>query len=180
MNLRYTQKLSDKICGFSSGVDCDSVLSSDVSRIFGNINLADIGIIYFTSTLIYLSGVTAINQLWLLGAVSAVSIIFPVYSIYYQVFRLKKWCPFCMIVQATLIAEFIILFPILGSISISFVDVLNIAVYFSMITAVWILYKSYYELSREYRNEHHSYLRLKNNPGIFRFLLMKVVTPISL
>jgi hypothetical protein len=78
-----------------------------------------------------------------------------------------------MIVQATLIAEFIILFPILGSISISFVDVLNIAVYFSMITAVWILYKSYYELSREYRNEHHSYLRLKNNPGIFRFLLMK-------
>jgi uncharacterized membrane protein len=44
-------KISDKICGFSSGVDCDSVLSSDVSRIFGNINLADIGIIYFTSTL---------------------------------------------------------------------------------------------------------------------------------
>jgi uncharacterized membrane protein len=107
-------RLADKICGFSSGVDCDSVLSSEASRIFGNINLADAGIIYFTSTLLYILGVNAFNQLWLLAVVSAVSIVFPVYSIYYQGFRLRKWCPFCLVVQVTLIAEFFILLPATG------------------------------------------------------------------
>jgi len=53
--------IADKICGFISGVDRDSVLASDISRIFGNINLADNGILYFTSTLIYLPAVTAIK-----------------------------------------------------------------------------------------------------------------------
>ncbi len=166
-------RLADKICGFSSGVDCDSVLSSEASKLFGNINLADIGIIYFSSTLIYLSGVTDINQLWLLAVVSAVSIVFPVYSIYYQGFRLRKWCPFCMVVQVTLIAEFLILFPLLGLISISLIDLLRLAAFFALITALWILYKSYFELSGNYSNEHHSFLRFKSNPGIFRFLLQE-------
>ncbi len=166
-------KISDKICGFSSGVDCDSVLSSEASRIFGNINLADVGIIYFTSTLLYILGAATLNQLWLLAVVSAVSIVFPVYSIYYQGFRLRKWCPFCLVVQAALIAEFIILFPLLGIISIALVDLLRLAAFFSLLTALWILYKSYFELSGSYSDEHHSFLRFKSNPGIFRFLLQE-------
>jgi len=166
-------RLADKICGFSSGVDCDSVLSSEASRIFGNINLADVGIIYFTSTLLYILGAAALNQLWLLAVVSAVSIVFPVYSIYYQGFRLKKWCPFCLVVQVTLIAEFFILFPLLSIISIALVDVLRLAAIFAVITIVWILYKSHFELSGNYSDEHHSFLRFKSNPGIFRFLLQE-------
>jgi uncharacterized membrane protein len=90
------------------------VLSSEASRIFGNINLADVGIIYFTSTLIYILSTNALTQLWLLAVVSAVSIIFPAYSIYYQGIKLKKWCPFCMVVQVVLIAEFFILLPTTG------------------------------------------------------------------
>jgi uncharacterized membrane protein len=166
-------RIADKICGLSSGVDCDGVLSSDASRIFGNINLADAGIIYFTSTLFYILAVPAVSQLWLLAVASAASVIFPVYSIYYQGFRLKKWCPFCLVVQVTLIAEFIILFPLLGLISISFVDVLRLAAFFTLVTSVWILYKSYFELSGDYNNEHYSFLRFKSNPGIFKFLLQE-------
>jgi len=166
-------RLADKICGLSSGVDCDSVLSSEASRIFGNINLADVGIIYFTSTLLYILGVATLNQLWLLALVSAVSIVFPVYSIYYQGFRLKKWCPFCMVVQVTLITEFFILFPLLSSISISLIDLIRFAAFFGLVTAVWILYKSYFELSGSYSDEHHSFLRFKSNPGIFKFLLQE-------
>jgi uncharacterized membrane protein len=165
--------LSDKICGFSSGIDCDSVLSSDASRIFGNINLADAGIIYFTSTLIYVLSSGTPDQLWLLSAISAVSIVFPVYSIYYQGFRLKKWCSICLVVQVTLIAEFIILFPLLGLISITLVDILRLAAFFTLVTAIWILYKSYFELSGDFNHENYSYLRFKSNPGIFKFLLQE-------
>ena len=166
-------RIADKICGFSSGVDCDGVLSSDASRIFGNINLADAGIIYFTSTLLYILGTPVVNQLWLLALASAASLIFPVYSIYYQGFRLRKWCPFCLVVQFVLIAEFIILVPLLGLISISLVDVLRLAAFFALVTSVWVLYKSYFELSGDFDNEHYSYLRFKTNPGIFKFLLQE-------
>jgi uncharacterized membrane protein len=166
-------RIVDKICGFSSGVDCDGVLSSDASRIFGNINLSDAGIIYFTSTLFYILAAPAVSQLWLLAVVSAASVVFPVYSIYYQGFRLRKWCPFCLVVLVVLIAEFIILFPLLGLISISLVDVLRLAAFFTLVTAVWILYKNYFELSGDFNNEHYSYLRFKSNPGIFKFLLQE-------
>jgi len=48
-----------------------------------------------TATLIYVLASTTTGGLWPLAAISAVSIIFPVYSIYYQGVKLKKWCPFC-------------------------------------------------------------------------------------
>ncbi|MGF1586470.1 MAG: vitamin K epoxide reductase family protein [Bacteroidales bacterium] len=166
-------RIADKICGFSSGIDCDSVLASNISKIYGNINLSDIGIVYFTSTLLYILGTAALYQLWLLAVVSAFSLVFPVYSIYYQGFRLKKWCPFCLVVQAVLIAEFFILFPLLGLISISIVDLLRLAAFLTLVTAVWILYKSYFELSESYSNEHYTFLRFKSTPGIFKFLLQK-------
>jgi uncharacterized membrane protein/protein-disulfide isomerase len=166
-------RIADKICGFSSGIDCDSVLASNISKIFGNINLSDVGIVYFTSTLLYILGTTALNQLWLLAVVSAVSIVFPVYSIYYQGFRLKKWCPFCLVVQSVLIAEFFILFPLLGLITISIVDLLRLAAFLTLVTAVWLLYKSSFELSESYSNEHYTFLRFKSTPGIFKFLLQK-------
>ena len=86
---------------------------------------------------------------------------------------LKKWCPFCLVVQVTLIAEFLILLPLLGLISITLVDMLRLAAFFALVTTVWILYKSYFELSGDFNNEHYSYLRFKSNPGIFRFLLQK-------
>jgi hypothetical protein len=81
--------------------------------------------------------------------------------------------PILLVVQVVLIAEFIILFPLLGLISISLVDVLRLAAFFALVTAIWILYKSYFELSGDFNNEHYSYLRFKSNPGIFKFLLQE-------
>ncbi len=72
-----------------------------------------------------------------------------------------------------LIAGFLILFPLLGLISISIVDLLRLAAFFVLVTSVWILYKSYFELSGDYSDEHYSFLRFKRNPGIFKFLLQE-------
>ena len=50
-------RLTEKICHFNSQTDCDAVLSSPASRLFGWINWADAGLIYFTGTLLFLSGI---------------------------------------------------------------------------------------------------------------------------
>ena len=70
-------------------------------------------------------------------------------------FRLRKQCPFCQVVQVTLIAEFFILIPLLGLISILHVGLLRLAVFFVLVTMVMILYKSYfiiaYRFPRQYK-----------------------------
>lgn len=171
--LKVHSSFADKICGFSSKTDCDTVLSSNASNIFGWINWADAGFIYFIGTLLYLTTIKDINSFWLLSVLSVLSVPYPVFSIYYQSVKLKKWCPFCLLVQLMLIAECVLLFPALKSISINVTDVLILAVSFLLPATIWFYYKVYMEKLTEKDKEHYTFLSFKRNPEIFKFLLQK-------
>lgn len=163
--------LADKICGFSSKTDCDTVLSSNASKLFGWVNWADAGIIFFSGTLIFLLGASVNNSLWVLAIISALSLPYPVFSIYYQSVELKKWCPFCLIVQVVLIADFFLLIPTFKSIAFSGIDLLQLIVSFSIPAAIWLIIKAFYNNSGEQKKEHYSFLQFKRNPDIFLHLL---------
>ncbi|MEL7585423.1 MAG: vitamin K epoxide reductase family protein [Prolixibacteraceae bacterium] len=162
---------SDKICGFNSKTDCDTVLSSDASRFFGWANWADVGLIYFTGTLLFLFGIRENASFGILALVSAFSLPYPVFSIYYQSVKLKKWCPFCLIVQLVLIAEFVILLPALNEIPFNDINILKFLISFSAPAVFWLLFKARHKKSRELQQEQISYLRIKRDPLIFHFLI---------
>ena len=169
--LKVYTPLADKICGFSSKTDCDTVLSSNASKLFGWVNWADAGIIFFSGSLIYLLGASGNNSLWVLAIISTLSLPYPVFSIYYQSVKLKKWCPFCLIVQVVLIAEFILLIPTFKSIVFSGLELLQLIVSFSIPAAIWFIFKAYYYKSGEQSKDHYSFLQFKRNPDIFLHLL---------
>ncbi|MBW6537484.1 MAG: thioredoxin domain-containing protein, partial [Mariniphaga sp.] len=169
--LKVHTLLADKICGFSSKTDCDTVLSSNASRVFGWINWADAGLIYFTGTLFFLAGINESSSLWVLALISVLALPYPVFSIYYQAVKTKKWCPFCLIVQGVLVAEFILLFPVLFQVNISFIQVFLLGVSFLIPAAIWFLFKAYRNTIQEHNKVRYSYLGFKRNPEIFRFLL---------
>jgi len=171
--LKVHTPFADKICGFSSKTDCDTVLSSNASNIFGWINWADAGFIYFTGTLLYLTSAKDLNSLWFLAVLSVLSVPYPVFSIYYQSVKLKKWCPFCLLVQVMLIAEFVLLLPVLKLISIQIIDFIILAVSFLVPATIWFFYKVYLEKSTEKNKEHYTFQSFKRNPEIFKFLLQK-------
>jgi uncharacterized membrane protein len=180
--LKVHTLLADKICGFSSKTDCDTVLSSNASRVFGWINWADAGIIYFTGSLLYLAGINESSSLWVLAIISALALPYPVFSIYYQTFKSKKWCPFCLVVQGVLVAEFILLFPVLFQVNISIIQLLQFGVSFLIPAGIWFLFKAYRNTIQEHNKVRYSYLGFKRNPEIFRFLLKnngQKVTPIT-
>jgi uncharacterized membrane protein len=180
--LKVHTLLADKICGFSSKTDCDTVLSSNASRVFGWINWADAGIIYFTGSLLYLAGINESSSLWVLAIISALALPYPVFSIYYQTFKSKKWCPFCLVVQGVLVAEFILLFPVLFQVNISIIQLLQFGVSFLIPAGIWFLFKAYRYTIQEHNKVRYSYLGFKRNPEIFRFLLKnngQKVTPIT-
>ncbi len=169
--LKVHTPLADKICGFSSKTDCDTVLSSNASKLFGWVNWADAGIIFFSGSLIYLLGASGNNSLWILAIISVLSLPYPVFSIYYQSVKLKKWCPFCLIVQVVLIAEFLLLIPAFKSLAFSSLELFQLIVSFSIPATIWFTFKAFYNKSGEQTKEHYSFLQFKRNPEIFLHLL---------
>ncbi len=171
--LKVHTPIADKICGFSSKTDCDAVLSSNASRLFGWINWADAGLIYFTATLLYLAGANDTTLLWPLAVISLLALPYPVFSIFYQAVITKKWCPFCLMVQVVLLAEFMLLFPVLGQLNISINNILQLAASFLMPAALWFLFKAHKNTTQEQNKLYNSYSGFKHNPEIFLFLLKK-------
>jgi len=162
--------IGDRLCGFSSKTNCNLVLASNASRLFGRLNWADAGLIYFIGTFLYLISSTT-SSLWWLAAISAISLPYPVFSIYYQSVKLKKWCPFCLLVQLILVAEFLILFQTFQKFVFSSTDLLRLATVFMLPATIWILFKTYREKTLEYEREHYSFLKIKRNPNTFLALL---------
>lgn len=163
--------LIDKICGFSSKTDCDEVLASNASRLFGWLNWADVGLIYFISTLIYILGVSGNPSFGFLAVISLVSLPYPAFSIYHQSVKIKKWCPFCMLVQLVLLAEFALLLPVFKLMTFTGTDALKLIYSFFVTAALWLIYKAYYTKTSEFILERNSFLQFKRNPDIFTFLL---------
>ena len=169
--LKVHTPITDKICGFSSKTDCDTVLSSNASKLFGWVNWADAGLIYFIGTFIYLLASFENPSISILAIMSALSLPYPVFSVYYQSVKLKKWCPFCIIVQVVLITEFLLLIPAFKSITFSGIYMLRLIATFLVPVSIWLILKAYYNKSGELSKEHYSFLQFKRNPDIFRFLL---------
>ena len=158
--LKIANKLTQKICSFSTKTDCDTVLSSGASRLFGWTTWADAGLIYFTGTLVYLFETTGDTSLSVLALISLFSLPYPLFSIWYQAIKLKKWCPFCLVIQIILIVEFVLLYPQLKSVSVSGADILRFLA--SVITPmiIWMLFKDRYNQFEKQEKEHVSCLDL--------------------
>lgn len=183
INLLYNELVGDN--WFSQAVcnnkyaSCKEVMQSPASKFFG-IHMSDFGFIYFCGGAIIL-----IESLYLhlqslaisfLIIMALFSIPYIVFSVYYQLFKIKKICSFCMSVMFTLSLEIIlaiinwdikfvsnlfcwqILFP-LGSF---------LLVALGLIPIKEIIRKANDGIIYKYR-----YLRLKKNPLIFNASLDK-------
>lgn len=157
INLTQNQEQS-KICSLSKKTNCLNVLNHKNSKLFGLISYEKIGLIYFIFALlspIFILNNTVLYYLFFLSA------LFPIYSIYFQYFVAKSWCPLCLIIQVNLIINFL-LFLIFGfDLNLSFIAVLN-----SIILFVFVVYFVEFFMKRyEYETKMNS-LIIKTNSFI--------------
>jgi len=96
-----------KFCTLTKNTDCETVLNSKEARIFGFIDLSDSSIIYFS--FITLSFIYNPNNTFFY-ILSLLSLPLIAYSIYYQKFRIKKWCPLCLSIASILALQFTLTF----------------------------------------------------------------------
>jgi uncharacterized membrane protein len=163
--------LTEKLCHLNKSTNCNTVLNDKASKIFGWFGWADVGFIYFTGCLLFLLEVPGSGNYSLVAILSALSLPYPVFSIYYQGFVLKKWCPMCLGVQFVLIIEFILLLPQFSNLSLPFSSISGLILTFLITGIIYTLVIMY--LREKMSGEMHffKYLGLKKNANVLGTLL---------
>jgi uncharacterized membrane protein len=164
--------LTEKLCHLNNATNCNTVLNDKASKIFGWFGWADVGFIYFTGCLLSLLMSLGTGNYSMLAILSAISLPYPVFSIYYQGFVLKKWCPLCLGVQLILVIEFILLVPELSTLSFSFSSLSNLFLTFLVTGIVYTLGIMYVREKMSNDLTYYKYLGFKKNPEVLRTLLL--------
>lgn len=172
-------RVSQAVCHRSKYTGCDEVLQSPASRIWG-IHMSDLGFVYFGGGIMAMLFSLFFNiqpvTLSVLFVLTCCSIPYVLFSVYYQLFKVRKICPFCMSVLFVLMMEWILAF--------THPDVLNTENLFGwqivfpvgcLLLALcgWIITKPVIQKAIDGSVYKYKYLRLKKNPHIFNASLEK-------
>ncbi|MDR1883474.1 MAG: thioredoxin domain-containing protein [Prevotella sp.] len=103
--LNIHSEYADKICSLFKQGDCNNVLESKAAKLGGIIGWSEIGLGYFISnTLIILLQPALFSYLVL---INICALPYSVWSVWYQKFKAKQWCPLCLTVQLLLCMVFL-------------------------------------------------------------------------
>lgn len=164
-------KVAERICHINSKINCNSVLNDKAAIIFYPVRWADVGMIYFTASLLVM--LQSNLQFWngFLLIASTLSLPAVSVSIWYQGIILKKWCPFCIMVQILLITEFIIQLSSLHLTDFSIGLFTTFLMTFLGIGVLQVIIDLYLEKLRSSEHKNIILHKFKKNPVIFRSLL---------
>ena len=169
-------KIGEAFCdGVTQTTDCASVLHSPGARIFGVYKLSDLSMVYFTgftiaSFLLSVQGL-GLDLLYMMGLLG---VPVTIYSIYYQAFKLKKWCLLCLTIVGLLWIMGGVAIGVLsntGSINWDFSVLLHLAISFTASVALWSYLKPNMEQAEASKRDKISYYKFKRNYSIFQALL---------
>lgn len=165
--------IAEKLCHINKKINCNSVLNDKAAIVFYPVGWADIGMIYFMGSLLVMVQDNLLAQNGFLVMASILSLPTVVLSIWYQGFILKKWCPFCIMVQILLVAEFILQASSLELIDFSIGSFTTFVVTFLGIGVLQVLITLYINELRSARHTNNKLYKFKKNPEIFSSLLSK-------
>lgn len=93
-------RAADRVCGVLQQGGCDSVLSTRASTFFGLFGWSEVGLAYFSVSLV---AILAFPAAWpALALCNLCCLPFSFWSIWYQKFRARAWCTLCVSVQCIL------------------------------------------------------------------------------
>lgn len=170
---RIHHAVLQSLCRFGKKADCHSVIDSKASHIFGWMGWSDIGFLYFTGLLLYMLMIQSQASMHLMAFVSALALPYPVYSVYYQVIKLKKWCILCLLVQCIIVMEFILLLPYLKPVNLVFTDFWGLTICFLVPGTLYYGLKLNWIKRISQEKDHNAFLTLRGDPEVFRLMLMK-------
>lgn len=86
----------DRICSLFKRSDCNNVLESDAAKLFGVFSWSEIGLGYFVTNVFFIC--LQPSYIPCLALINILGLPYTLWSIWYQKFRARQWCPLCLIV----------------------------------------------------------------------------------
>lgn len=164
-----SNKFVKNICTTGVKTNCDAILSSSASKIFG-ISWAEIGFYYFSAICLYLMvpGIEYTNKINVLSILSVLTALYIPFSLSYQYFVIKQWCKLCLFVQLTLLLQFtwVMLFGHF-TLSIELFDILLLFGCTLVPLVLWNFVKPFIKKSSESDKFKSSFKRLISRQDIF-------------
>lgn len=124
--------IADKICSLFSHSDCNDVLRTSAAKLLGIIGWSELGLGYFLSNTFLLLFVPQLLSYW--AFLNMLGVCYSFWSIWYQKFRAKAWCPLCLIVQLIFWLLFItsLLSGLIQLPELTILDILSIALIYGI------------------------------------------------
>jgi uncharacterized membrane protein len=175
----HSDKWVEKLC-HTEKTDCNAVLGSKASRLWGWLGMSDLGLIYFLSqsavVVIAIAGHWVAAAYAILFILSLTAIPFTFFSLYYQRFVVGKWCVLCLSVLALLWLQPVSFFGYFGSLAgaLKHLDpgsIKAVPVIFCLSAGGWLFLRRLLESNKERLDGWMHELRFKRNPEIFMTLL---------
>jgi len=168
-----------QVCSGGRKVNCDAILRSQASSIFG-VSWSLIGLSYFTGSLLILltGGITNPMLFSFLSLLSLIAVGYVVFSLYYQWRIAKQWCKLCLWIQSILLAQAALVLAygqlFFGTpIDLSISAVLTFLGCFAVPFLAGLLIVPTFKKGKEGESHRRELARLKHNPHIFEALLKK-------
>ncbi len=123
---------SNKICSLFHKSDCNNILHSDASKLWGIISWSEIGFGYFFSNILLILLTPHLTTY--LVYINAITLPYSFWSVWYQSRIVKQWCPLCLIAQVLLWSIFIssYFFNLFKIIHIDLFDISSVILIYSL------------------------------------------------
>ena len=172
-------KVLAKVCNGSVNISCDSVLKSDKWALFKRISFSDLSLLFFAIQAVAILVFTGLHQTEsffnLQKIILAISIIPIATSVYYQKIVEKKWCPICLLIITTLLAQMVFIFLTQVALIIT-IDIYALIIYaliaISLIT-VWLPLKKNLMTQKQLQEDNFKLKRFSRNYELFKNTLTK-------
>lgn len=168
--LGIRDELIDKVCKTqSSKIDCNDVMVSNSSKLFGLISLGDLSLIYFSHTILILV-LIGYNNLYF-SVLSALSIPVIIYTLYQQKFKLNKWCTLCLFLSSVFILQISHSIFFIEEYSFDYIFTSKSLFLFFLISYAWSFLKPKIEEYFILKTDNIKFLKFKRNFSQFNTLL---------
>jgi len=164
---------ADKICSLFKQSDCNNVLESKAAKLWDIIGWSEIGLGYFISNMLII--LLMPEMFSYLAIVNILTLPYTVWSVWYQKFKAKQWCPLCLSVQILLWSIFTInlIFALIQLPPFKIEELLLTGIIYFIPPAIINLLIPFISQAQKTEQIMQEFNALKNNESVFESFLKK-------
>ena len=171
LNIQSTY--SDRLCSLFKHSDCNNILESNAAKLFGVFSWSEIGLSYFVTNIFVICLLP--SYIPYLALINVFCLPYSFWSIWYQKFKARQWCPLSLIVIILLWGLFVInlsfRFLLVSTLSMSELSITGLSYLLFILCTNLVL--SILMKSLQVENINYEINNIKADEDVFKSLLKK-------